>query len=55
MDIKLDFTKDLFSNPINRPNTIQQTVILYSPDLPKQPDMKLEKRSKVTTHVKTEI
>jgi RHS repeat-associated protein len=36
---------DLFSNPINRPNTIQKTVILYSPVLPKQPDVKLEKRS----------
>jgi RHS repeat-associated protein len=40
-------TVDLFSNPINRPNTIQKTVIFYSPVLPKQPDMKLEKRSSI--------
>jgi hypothetical protein len=38
---------DLFSNPINRANTIQKQLFLYLPVLPKRPDVKLEKRSNV--------
>ncbi|MDR1385503.1 MAG: hypothetical protein LBJ67_16890, partial [Planctomycetaceae bacterium] len=38
---------DLFSNPINRANTIQKQLFLYLPVLSKRPDMKLEKRSNI--------